>query len=234
MNSELARRLNPADRVSNYGSSVPGQETATASGFITRMVAWFMHLDFRRAIWLAPLAWTLHETEEWNINVFEKEHFREPGYFSLIDHSVLWLGLAQVALIGLLWTLLTAWPRNPRFAAFLTLPFFVYIPFANALQHVFFAFHFRTYAPGVVTAVLLVGPVVLGLTIKAVRGRLVPLWYAAIFYLATVPTLISTIQSPNQIPPNIQNARRNGVRTAMSILGRPPSDLLNQPRNDLE
>jgi hypothetical protein len=193
------------------------------------LVDWFVRLDFRKAVWLAPLVWALHEAEEWDINTFESQHFVDPGYFRLIDHPVLWIGLGIVALYGLIWTVLTAWPRNPKFAAFLTLPFFVYLSFSNVLQHVFFAFHFRTYAPGVVTAVLLVAPVVLGLTIKAVRGRLIPWWYAAVLYVAIVPTFVSTIRTPNQIPSGIQNGQRNGVRIALAILGRPPSHLLDPP-----
>ena len=90
------------------------------------VVEWFMRLDFRKAIWIAPLIWTVHEAEEWDINSFEAQHFADPGYFSLIDHYVLWIGLGLVASYGIIWTCLTAWPKNPKFAAFLTLPFFVY------------------------------------------------------------------------------------------------------------
>src|SRR5690349_9025790 len=115
---------------------------------MTKLLDWFLQLPFRRAIWLAPAAWVLHEAEEWNINVFERAHYRDPGYFDKVDHAVLWLGLAQVALLGVLWTLLTAWPRNPRWAARLTLPFFIYIPFANVLQHIYAELRFGGYTPG--------------------------------------------------------------------------------------
>lgn len=87
----------------------------------------------------------------------------DPGSLASIDHRSLWSTLAIVALNGAVWTALTSWPRNARFAAFLTLPFFVYFSFANVLQHVYWSALFRTYAPGVTTAVLLVAPVVLGL-----------------------------------------------------------------------
>ena len=72
-------------------------------------------------------------------------------------------------------------------------------------------------------------PVVLGLTVKAVRGRLIPWWYAAVLYVAIVPTFVSTVRAPNQIPPGIQNGQRNGVRIALAVLGRPPSHLLDPP-----
>ena len=92
-----------------------------------------MDLSFSTAIWLAPLAWSLHLAEEGvrPIDTFARKHFF----------------LAVVALNGFIWTALTAWPRNARFAAFLTLPFFVYFSFANVLQHLYRSAHFRTGAP---------------------------------------------------------------------------------------
>lgn len=194
-----------------------------------RIVKWFMQLDFRQAIWLAPLVWAIHEAEEWDIHAFESEHFIDPGYFRLIDRPVLWIGLALVAFYGLLWTLLTAWPKNPRFAAFLTLPFFIILSFGNVLQHMFYTFHFRTYAPGVVSAVLLVAPVVIGLTAKAIRGRLIPWWYAALLYVAIVPNMVSTVRTPDQVPPFLQNGQRSAIRFARMVLGRPPSALVDTP-----
>jgi len=188
---------------------------------LKRFVEWFMQLDFRRAIWLAPLVWTIHEAEEWNINKFESQHFVDPGYFSLIDHPVLWIGLGLIASYGIIWTCLTAWPKNPKFAAFLTLPFFIFLPFGNALQHIYWAFfYFRGYTPGAATAVLLVVPVISGLTFKAIRGKLIPWWYAAIFYLLVIPGLVSTVRSGNHIPPQLQSAQKNAVHVARSMLGR--------------
>ncbi len=188
------------------------------------LVDWFMGLDFRKAIWLAPLVWALHEAEEWNINEFESTHFADPGHFSLIDHPVLWIGLAMIASYGIIWTALTAWPKNPKFAAFLTLPFFVYLSFGNVLQHIYYACFFRSYTPGVATAVLLVAPVVIGLTIKAVRGKLIPWWYAAILYLLVVPTMVSTVRAANhvppQLPPQLISAQQRTVHTVRAILGR--------------
>lgn len=183
-----------------------------------------MRLDFRKAIWLAPLVWTIHEAEEWNINTFESRHFADPGYFSQVDHPVLWLGLAQVALNGILWTCLTAWPKNPKFAAFLTLPFFVFFSFANVLQHIYLTFYFRGYTPGVATAALLVGPVVIGLTVKAIRGGLIPWWYAAILYVLIIPTMVSVVRgmhhTPPELPPLLIYLQKSGLHRARFILGR--------------
>jgi hypothetical protein len=196
-------------------------DVTTADGsWAAKIAAWFWRVDFRKAIWLAPLVWALHEAEEWNIDEFERANFVDPGYFSLIDRQMLWLGLAQVALQGVILTALTAWPRNSRFAAFLTLPVFIVVAFGNVLTHAFWVWHFGGYTPGAATAVLLVGPVVVALTLKAVHGKLIPWWYAALFYLATVPGLLPWIQSPNEIPAWMQRLHMRGLHTAAVILGR--------------
>jgi Protein of unknown function with HXXEE motif len=109
-------------------------------------------------------------------------------------------------------------------AAFLTLPFFVYLSFGNVLQHVYYAFFFRGYTPGVATAVLLVAPIVIGLTIKAIRDSLIPRCYAAMLYLLVVPTVVSTVRAanhnPSQLPPQLAAGQKNGIDLARMILGR--------------
>jgi len=131
-----------------------------------------------------------------------------------------------VALNGALWTFLTAWPKDPKFAALLTLPFFVFFSFANALQHIYMTFYFRGYTPGIATAAFLVGPVVVGLTIKAIRERLIPWWYAAFLYALTIPTMISVVQgmqhTPPELPPMLVALQKNGIHVARLILGRHP------------
>src|SRR5262252_3093230 len=97
------------------------------------LARWFMQLDFRKAIWLAPLVWIIHEMEEWNIDAFDRMHYVDPGSAATISHRQLWFYLGLAAVNGVIWTAVTAWPKNPRFAAFLTLPFFVYFSFGNVL-----------------------------------------------------------------------------------------------------
>ncbi len=171
-------------------------------------LGWFMRLDFRKAIWLAPVVWTIHECEEWKIDAFESRRFvrslyeasaLDPAKVLPGDHLNLWISLAIVAAYGFIWTALTAWPKNPKFAAFLTLPFFFYLPLGNVFQHLYWVAYFKMYTPGAVTAVLLVAPVIIGLTIKAVHSRLIPRWYAAMLCLLVIPTAVSTILSGNHL-----------------------------------
>ena len=55
--------------------------------------------------------------------------------------------------------------------------FLAALPFQNALQHVYWQFAFGTYAPGVVTSVVLLLPVTLYVIGRALRESLVPGWY---------------------------------------------------------
>src|SRR5262249_50304120 len=137
---------------------------------------------------------------------------------------IAWVGLGLVAFAGVLWTGLTAWSKNPKFAAFVTLPFFVFFAFGNALQHIYYALFFRGYDPGLVTATILVGPVVVGLTVKAVRDRLIPWWFATVVYILTIPSMVVTIRAlnhvPPEVPPNIQSVHRAALPLARLILRR--------------
>lgn len=67
------------------------------------------------------------------------------------------------------------------------------------LQHLYWSVYFQTCAPGVVTAVLLVAPVILGLTVRAVRERLIPLWFAVLTYATVLPTLVATWRAGNSM-----------------------------------
>jgi hypothetical protein len=162
---------------------------------------WFWKSSLRRVIWLAPVVWAIHEVEEivFDVVAFEHGHFlqlppRALGPPPPIDPLII------VAINGFIWTALTAWPKNPRVAAHLTLPFFVYFSFANALQHVYWSAYFQTYQPGAVTAVLLVAPAVVALTVKAVRDNLIALWYAATLYAKVLPTMVATYRAGNVMP----------------------------------
>jgi multisubunit Na+/H+ antiporter MnhE subunit len=57
------------------------------------------------------------------------------------------------------------------------LPLFVAVVLGNALTHIVWLFHFRTYAPGVVTSALLLAPLTVYLIHRVLRERLAPRAY---------------------------------------------------------
>ena len=119
-------------------------------------------MSFLTATWLLPVAIALHEAEEWNILDWEQRNF-----VNLSDktHTSVRTFLVFFTLLGFLCTALVTLPNNPKIAAFLFLPFAAGACL-NALQHLFYTFYFRQYAPGVITSVVLYIPIVVYLVVS--------------------------------------------------------------------
>ena len=131
-------------------------------------------LNFSTTLWLFVAAFVLHEVEEWNITAFERRNFVDLPVTFTEANGRAWL--IFVCVIAVTWCAVATLPGNPKLAAFVVLPA-VALAMANALQHVFWTIYFRQYAPGVVTAVLLLLPLGVLAFIIATHRQLVPLWY---------------------------------------------------------
>ena len=159
-------------------------------------------VPFRRLIWALPIFWALHELEEWNILDWYQRHWvNVPDMTDTIVRT--WL--VFISLVGFVWTGVGAVIPNDRLRAVWTLPFFTVLPFGNALQHIYFVYEFDAYAPGVISAVLLIIPGVLFLTWIALRRGLLPWWYVAIIYLPTFPQVRLVVQAGNVVPPQMHS-----------------------------
>ena len=175
-------------------------------------------LSLRQALWGLPVAWALHEAEEWFIlSWYERYWTNLQDLSSLTVHT--WLLFA--AALGFVATFLFTRIGSIRAASGLALFFFVPMVVPNAIQHIFWVFYFGAYAPGVVTAVVLLIPVALYLTVRSVREARIPIWVAAAFYLPTVPTLLTTIRLGNEIPPGGLWFYRFSSRLAELLFGGP-------------
>jgi hypothetical protein len=60
---------------------------------------------------------------------------------------------------------------------------------------------FCAYSPGVLSSVLLIIPLVMYVTCRVLRERLLPKWYIIILYLLIVPRIIETIKYGNKVMP---------------------------------
>jgi hypothetical protein len=168
---------------------------------IRKPVETLARFEFHKAIWLLPCVWALHEAEEWNIlEWYERYWVNVPP----MKQTIVWIGLVLMSLIGFAWTLLGTRLGKSRGAAFAVLPFFTVIAFGNALQHIWFVFKFGAYAPGVVTAVVLIIPSTLFITSLALQRRLIPRWYAIAIYLPIIPQLALAVQTGNKLPAIIE------------------------------
>jgi hypothetical protein len=176
-------------------------------------------LKFQRLIWLLPCGWLLHEAEEWNILAWYQRYWVDVPQ---MEPGVVRVGLGLVGLVGLVWTFIGTLAGSPKFAAFFVLPFFTILAFGNAVQHIYFVYKFQAYAPGVVTAVILVIPSVLFLTYLAVRQELVSWWYAAAIYLPAIPAVVTAVQAGNKFPSVIREiyGLSESIADKLSIIGK--------------
>jgi hypothetical protein len=162
-------------------------------------------LEFHQLIWILPCLWALHEAEEWNIIPwYERFWVNVPP----MKPVVVWTGLVLMSLVGFAWTLIGTLPRNNVVAAFVALPFFTILAFGNALQHIYFVFKFGSYAPGVITAFVLIIPATLYMTFLALNKGLMPWWCVIAIYLPNIPQMFLTIQTGNEMPAIVRTLYR--------------------------
>jgi hypothetical protein len=128
----------------------------------------------RRILWLLGFAFVLHEFEEWNLVAWLSAHFEPAPRFDDREARSL---LVLFALLGFSFTALSLRLLGLRAALFALLPLFVGVVLGNALTHIFWLFYFGGYAPGVLTAALLIVPLTALLVHRVLRERLVPSIY---------------------------------------------------------
>ena len=164
-------------------------------------------MSFLTAVWLLPAAVALHEAEEWNILEWEEHNFVNVPPKTRASVRTF---LVFFSLFGFLLTALSVLPGDPQLAALIVLAFAAGASL-NALQHVFYALLFRQYAPGVITAILLILPVSVYLAGRAIGERLVPAAYVALLGGLVVLGLIQTIRAGNSFTPFFRAVSQFGV-----------------------
>jgi hypothetical protein len=166
-------------------------------------------LDFLTALWLFLLAFVLHELEEWHITEFERRNFVGLPPSATGRSARMWI--AFICTVGLVWCAVATLPGNPTIAAWIFLPAIV-VALTNALQHAYWSLYFKQYAPGVITAVVLLIPIGGYLAAWAVRHGYAPLWYVAILAGLGVWVLIRTARDGNRMSPIIRAVYNLGFR----------------------
>lgn len=161
----------------------------------------FAKLDFLSMLWLFLLAFIIHEIEEWNITDFERRHYVELPAIVTKRNARMWIKF--ICVVGIVWCTAATLPGNPKLAAYVFLPA-ISLAFGNALQHVYWTLHFRQYAPGVISAVLLLIPISCYLFLRAVKLGYAPLWYAVVLAALIVPGLVNTVRAGNEMTPPLR------------------------------
>src|SRR5262249_50145234 len=97
-----------------------------------------------------------------------------------------------------------------RFVAWVLLPAAIGLGL-NAVQHLYWWAHFGWYAPGSVTALLLLLPMSIHLTRRAMSERLVRAWYPALLVVLCVPPLVDTVRSDSTIAAQLRTTHALGL-----------------------
>lgn len=160
-------------------------------------------------------AFILHEFEEWNIMHWYQQNYEDMP--ATTDRAVrVWI--IFVCGLGTLWYLAAIASGNPQVAAFVFLPA-VALAVQNALQHIYWLFYFRQYAPGVITAATFLIPLGTAVAVQAVARGYAPGWYVGLLALAMLPGLIQTLKAGNRLTPLIRTIHQFSIQLTKMIYG---------------
>jgi len=165
-------------------------------------------LNFLNMLWLFFFVFVLHEVEEWNIDKFEHQHFVDLPPAATDRSARMWI--AFVSLVGLIWCAVATVSGNPIIAAWIMLPA-IAIMLQNTLQHIYWSFYFRQYAPGVITAALLLIPLGCYVIARAVEQGYAPTWYAAVWAVLIVVGFAQTVWAGNKMTPLVRAINNIGI-----------------------
>jgi hypothetical protein len=112
-----------------------------------------------------------------------------------------WIGI--ICAVGLVWCAAATLPGNPMVAAYVFLPA-IALGIGNALQHIFWTFYFKQYAPGVVTAVLLIIPLGCYIVVRALQAGYASPWYVVVLVGLVIIPLVHTVKAGNEMTPPIR------------------------------
>ena len=152
----------------------------------------------RQLGWLLPIAFALHELEEWNIIAWYQRYWTNVDP-TIVNQRNSWTWLAFASLLGFAWTFLASRFRNLTIMFHILLVFFIPV-FSHSLAHVYWLFSFGVYAPGVVTSIILIIPITAYVTYRAIRDRFVSGAYAAVIFALTLFPTVWAIRLSNRLP----------------------------------
>jgi hypothetical protein len=165
------------------------------------------NLNFLSALWLFLLAFVLHEAEEWNITRFEHRNFVGLPPAATEKSARMWI--VFICAVGLVWCAVATVFGSPTIAAFVFLPA-IAMAMGNALQHVYWSAYFRQYAPGIITAVVLLIPLGTYVIATAVQRGYVPIWYVAVWGALIGFVLVQTVRAGNTMTPFVRAVYKIG------------------------
>jgi hypothetical protein len=155
-----------------------------------------MIMRFQPLIWLFPFALALLEAEEWNIFAWYQRNFI--GLPPERTRTTIRFFLVFLSILGFIWTAIAFSWENPTKTAMILFPLVALI-LQNILQHVYWQILFRQYAPGIITSIFLLVPLVFGFLYWVLTKSNVPVWYIILFGVLIIPGLIQTVKFRNRL-----------------------------------
>jgi hypothetical protein len=193
----------PLKRRTLCASLLPGNREVNLMEF-------FEGVSFSMVVWLLPVAIALHELEEWNMLGWYHGNFVDLPDMTNTSTRVF---IVFMSLYAFAWTAVSLLLGDLKVTSFLlSITGFVFL--LNALQHVYWVIAFRDYAPGVITSVLLVIPVIVFLGLVAGHQGLLPIWYEVLLCVLVIPALAQTAMAGNRLTKMLQGISRSGLLMA--------------------
>ena len=165
-------------------------------------------ISFLNILWIFFAFFVLHELEEWNIDRFEHKHFEGLPPAATDRSARMWI--LFVSLAGLIWCIIATAPGSPAIAAWIILPA-VAIALQNALQHIVWSVYFRQYAPGTISAALLLIPSGSYVIARALEQGYIPVWYAVVGVAFIAAGFVQTVRAGNKMTPFIRAINNLGI-----------------------
>jgi hypothetical protein len=175
----------------------------------------FDQLSFLNTLWLFFVVFALHELEEWNIIKFERRNFIGIPPAATEKSDRMFIGF--FILVGFIWCAAATLPGSPVVAVYIILPV-IFFMLTNSIQHVFWSLYFKQYAPGIITAVLLLIPINCYVIFRAIQQEYVSIWYVGACTLLAVSALVKTVRAGKQMTPYVQAAHNIGVWCSEKLL----------------
>jgi hypothetical protein len=164
---------------------------------------------FNLQLWLLAVSLALHEAEEWRIyGWYERNFVAMPAGRSA---KTIRFFLVFLSFLGFIWVWIAQCFGNPSIASWIIMPL-VGLIVQNILQHLYWQFRFKEYAPGICTALLFLLPLSLGIIITSMMEKLTPIWYLMIVGIAIVPGFVDTVRSGNRLGRGLLGIHRFSVR----------------------
>ncbi len=120
----------------------------------------------------------------------------------------MWIGF--ISLVGLIWCVIATILGNPIIAAWIILPA-IAIMLQNAIQHIVWSVYFRQYAPGAISATLLLIPLGSYVFVRALQQGYIPIWYAIVWVAFIAVGFAQTVKAGNKMTPFIRAINNLGI-----------------------